>query len=336
MRAKVLLPALLIVSMLAAPVAAQPTTPPRQTVQARPAHQRIILTGFTRARAEMALISEVAGRCQSVAAEVGETIGADGVFARLDATFVRLELEANQVEQSRLRSRIAYLAKELGRTKSLVRKKSQAQAKLDAEEQELDQARHQLKALEVARRTLAERLERHVIAAPAGWRMMERKVEPGQWVGRGAMVGRAGDFRKLLVPLALTPEELAALTAMPRITLAAPGGQGGIGAVIERQSPAFDPATRKLNLDLAVTPQPGGPLSPGRGGLRLELELLVPDPAGAVLVPEAAVSERYQEHWLTRPDGERVGVVLLGPGPEGSVRVAAPGVEPGQNFVVPE
>ncbi|KMY69307.1 hypothetical protein AAU61_04885 [Desulfocarbo indianensis] len=314
------------------PRAAEPASPaaakPRLT-EAKPAAQAATLTGFTRARAEMKLISEVAGRCLKVEADVGQTIGEDGVFARLDATFTKLELETNLVEQARLKSRLGYLEKDLQRTRTLVAKKSQAQAKLDGEEQEFDQARLQLRGLQIQEKTLRERLARHQIRAPQGWQVMERSVEPGQWVGSGAEVGRAGDFRTLLVPLALTSEEYAALRNGGDIVLHLPAAGQKVSARVYRVSPAFDPATRKINLDLAI--EDG--LNHKRGGLRAELVLNMPDPSGAVLVPASAVKVRYQETWLLRPDGSQVKVMVLGPGPENdTLRVASPEIRPGQQF----
>lgn len=298
-------------------------------VEAQPAAQAVTLTGFTRARAEMKLISEVAGRCLKVEADVGQVIGADGVFARLDATFTKLELETNLVEQARLKSRLDYLEKDLKRTRTLVAKKSQAQAKLDGEEQEFDQARLQLRGLQIQEKILRERLARHQIKAPRGWLVMERSVEPAQWVGSGAEVGRAGDFRTLLVPLALTTEEYTALRNGGDIVLNLPSVGQKASARVYRVSPAFDPATRKINLDLAI--EDG--LNHKRGGLRAELVLNLPDPSGAVLVPTSAVKVRYQETWLLRPDGSQVKVVVLGPGPENdTLRVASPEIRPGQKF----
>jgi len=302
-------------------------------VVVRAAPHQVVLTGFTRARAAMALVSEVAGRCLEVRADVGDTIAPDGVFARLDATFVRLELEANRIQQRRLANRVAYLTKELKRTQSLVRRRSQAQARLDARQHELDQARFQLQTLEVQGRILAERLARFTIKAPPGWRVIARRLEPGQWVPVGAVVGRVGDFRTLLVPLALTLREYRALKAMAgHIRLQAPELGMSVPARIQRVEPAFDPATRKVRLDLVVA----GGLPEMRGGVRLELRLPLPDPSGAVLVPAAAVSERYQEHWLTKAGGERLRVVVLGPGPEPhTLRVASPRLKPGDRVLVP-
>lgn len=306
-----------------------PAKAPARIITAKPAAQSVTLTGFTRARAEIKLISEVAGRCLEVDAEVGDLIGKNGVFARLDATFTKLELENNLVEQSRLKSRLTYLEKDLKRTRTLVARKSQAQAKLDSEEQQFDQARLQLRALAVQEKTLRERISRHIIKAPAGWQVMERKVEPGQWVAAGFEVGRVGDFRTLLVPLALTPEEYEALNSLQNISLKLPATGREIPARIYRVSPAFDPDTRKINLDLAIEDS----LANKRGGLRAELILNLPDPSGAVWVPTFAVSQRYQEFWLQRADGKKIRVMVLGPGPEpDTLRVTSPEVRPGQRF----
>ncbi len=324
-------------AVLAAPAAGvagdsppNPASPPG--FLARPATRRVVLTGFTRARARMKLISEVSGRCLEVRAQVGQAIAPDGVFARLDPIFVRLELEANQVEQARLASRVAYLQKEVKRSRNLVRRRSQAQSKLDRLEDQLQQARYRLKALAIAARTLRQRIERFRITAPAGWRVIERLLEPGQWVARGMVVGVAGDFHTLYVPLALSYPQLQALRARAgRLRLRLPELDRRVPARLARVSPAFDPVTRKIKLDLALDGGQAGI----RGGLRAELTLEMPDPSGAVLVPAAALSRRYQEYWLTRADGSQVRVLLLGEGPGGSKRVAGAGVKPGQRFRLP-
>ena len=297
--------------------------------KAEPAVHVLTLTGFTRARATMEIISEVAGRCLSVSADVGRAIGPDGVFARLDDVFVRLDMEANRVEQKRLKSRVDYLEKEVKRRVILVRRKSEPQSKLDALEQDMDQARQQLMALNVRAKVLAERRARFTIKAPAGWRVTERALEPGEWVGEGALLAKLGDYGTLLVPLALTPDEYRALLDMPRpLALSARAEGKEVKASIYRVSPAFDPKTRKLNLELAVK----NGLSQMRGGIRLELNLSLHDPSGAVLVPPSALTERYQEHWLTKADGSQVKVVRLGPGPNGMIRVAGLEVKAGMMF----
>ncbi|MCB2188148.1 MAG: efflux RND transporter periplasmic adaptor subunit [Deltaproteobacteria bacterium] len=302
---------------------------------AQPSRHEVVITGFTRPRAVLTVVSEVAGRCQKVLADVGQAIGPDGVFARLDGTFTRLELKASRVEEGRLASQVAYLQKEVDRHASLVRSKSAPQSSLDKLTDQLTQARLGLEAQKTQSEILAERLARFTITAPAGWLVTQRQVEPGQWVGQGKALAQVGDFATLYVPLALNQEEYQAFRhrldqGHGQVPLTLPERGATAPAGLARVAPDFDPTTRKINLDLALSEAPGG----NRGGIRAELRLELADPTGAVLVPEKALVRRYQESWLTHPDGKQVRVMVLGPGPGGLTRVQAPGLAPGQPFLV--
>lgn len=321
---------------VALPAAAAPPAPGgaasgERAVQALPATRPLVFSGFTRARAKLRLVSEVAGRCLKVNYDLGDTIGPAGVFAVLDDTFIRLDIRANQVEQKRMSSRVAYLDRDAARYRNLVKRGSEAPSKLDRLDEDLAQARLQREALETQAAILRERLARHVIKAPAGWRVIERKVEPGSWVAAGGQVALLGDFRTLLVPLALGPDEFAILEKQAKqIRVSLPHLGVSLPAELERLSPAFDPVTRKIAVELELGPG----LSDKRGGLRVELTLTAPDPSGAVLLPPEAVSERYQESWVTRTDGESLRVVVLGPGPDNTLRVSGPRIKPGQKFLL--
>jgi RND family efflux transporter MFP subunit len=299
---------------------------------AEPAVRAISLSGFTRARARLRVVAETPGRVQEVLHDIGDTIGEDGSFGRLDDTFIRLELDEVQVEQERLHAQIDYDEREVKRYRKLARQNNASASQLDTLEQTLRDNRHELRVLEVRQRILEERLARTRIRAPAGWRVTGRTVEPGQWVGDGETVGEAADFSLLIVPFALTPEQHAALTrAGDEIRLLLPDLNQEVSAAIYRANPGFDPTTRKIAVDLKIKDE----LEPRRGGLRARLSLWLPERTGAVLLPAAAVERSYEELWVTREDGERVRVMLLGPGDEANgprLRVASPDIEPGQRF----
>lgn len=311
-----------------------PLSAPGDVVVAKPAMRRVRLTGYTRARYVMDIVSEEAGRCVKVTADVGDQIGKNGLFAVLDTTFIDLALKKNRVDQARLTNIIAFHAKEVGRFEKLVERETAAQSRLDEIQNSLDQAEFQIKTLKVQETELKERRSRHQIKIPQGWSIIQRDVEPGEWVSVGKHLGKAGDFRTLLVPFALSPEEYRALKNLKGpIELVLPGeGQNTISlkASMARIFPAFDPETRKINVELAVTET----LAENRGGLHAELTLGVPDPSGAVLIPAAAVAERYEEFWLTRVNGERVRVLFLGDGPDNTYRVRASELNAGDEFRV--
>lgn len=292
------------------------------------------LTAFTRARNSMTLVSEVSARVEDVPTDVGDVIGADGVFARLDDTFIKLDLAKNRADQQRLKSDVAYYGREKGRYDELVKQKTAAQSTLDSFSRDHTTALQQLKALQVEERRLMEQLARHTLKAPTGWKVTERHIEPGEWVNVGDKVAELGRYDVLLVPFALSSSEYRALETMAQgsdrqVKLRLPDLGEVVTARVERVSPGFDPETRKINVDLQIDK---GDFD-FRGGIRTELTLNLPDPGGSVLVPKAALIKAYEEHFLVTPDNERVRVVLLGSGANGTRRVTSPDVRAGDSFL---
>jgi len=300
---------------------------------ALPAHRELSLTGYTRARRILDITSEESARCVKVSGDIGDTIGANGIFAELDTTFIDIEIKRNQVEQKKSLNRIDFLKTELQRRMKLAEQEAVAVSALDRFQNDLDQERLNWEALRVEEANLLERRKRFHIYAPADWRIIERNLEPGEWVAVGENLGKAGDFSSLLVPFAFEPEAYQWVKQKNGpIQLSFPDqGPDGIEipAFIERISPDFDPETRKINLDLIIKQG----LPEMRAGLRAELAMRMPDTSGAVFIAKTALEKRYESYWLTRPDGERVNVVLLGDGPDGTYRVRSPEIKAGERFL---
>lgn len=274
--------------------------------------------------------SEVSGRCVEVFAHVGESIPDTGLFACLDTRFIDLEIELNRSEQQRLRADIAYYQKEVKRLSPLARSHSASQADLDRMTHQLTTSRHQLHSQQVQADILQEKRRRHCIPAPPGWLVSERGLEPGQWVNAGQAVAMVGDFRRPRLPFALSAEELSALQTQHDIALQLDGYAEPVSAALWHVSPAFDPVTRKIAVELRLRDA----LPAMRGGLRASLRLRLADPANAFIVPQSALRERYESFLLTRPDGSEISVVRLGKGTEpDTLRVTAPELSSGQHFL---
>ncbi|WP_457573713.1 efflux RND transporter periplasmic adaptor subunit [Desulfolithobacter sp.] len=311
------------------------------TCAVRPSFVETRFSGFTRPRTELDIISEVSGRCLSVEADIGQPLPADGLFATIDSLFTRLELSTvrNRIQQNRRQLR--YEQQEVERYTSLVASQTSARSLLDAAVLRRDQVRLALEGLETEKQRLEELLVRHRVLGPPGYLIMDRHVEPGQWVATGQSLARAGDFRTLIVPLAVTYTELQALEQMKTIPVSLPELNLRGAATLYRISPGFDPLTRKTKIELALNRETMARLPARRGGLRVEIALRLPDPLGGLLVPAPAVEERYEEHWLTRPDQTRIRIIVLGPVPDDHsgtpmVRVASPELHVGDHIVCPE
>lgn len=328
-------PLLMLTLCLAGQVATGAAAP--ELYVAEPAMREIRMTGFTRAVATLPLVAETAGRVEEVRYDIGEAIADDtegrGLFARIDDTFLRLDLDEVRVTHERLESQIAYDRREVERYQELAKQKNASASQLDTLEQALRNNRHELMGLEVRRQVLEERIARTRVLAPAGWRVTQRSIEPGQWVGEGERIGEVSDFSTLIVPFALTPEQHAALSRMDGdLSLMLPDLEQAVAAEIYRTNPGFDAQTRKIQVELAIRE----PVEPRRGGLRARLALAIPERTDAVMLPAAAVEQSYDELWITREDGRRVRVILLGRSDDGkTVRVVASSLRPGDRLIAP-
>ncbi len=304
-------------------------------IEARAAVQSEIQSGFTRAHSRLILSAEQAGRVLSVTGDVGDTIKEGEPFACLDDTYLTLELRANQAERDALKVDKAYFRKEVVRYSKLLKKNSSSESQLDTAQRNLDKTRTQIKALVIASEILEERKQRLCISPPTGWRVTKRHVEPGQWVNAGEPVVEVGDYSRLVAPFALSVAEYEALRAQRELGLKVnlPEFQAQLPASLIRISPAFDEQSRKIHFELELS----SGLPAYRGGIRVDLPLQIPMRSGAVLVPERAVQQRYEQYWMKRPDGSEINVVYLGRSngsDTGWVRVVSPDIKPGDRFQV--
>ncbi len=302
-----------------------------EVFKATPASRVVTLTGFTRPRVGMTLVSEESAMCVSVFADIGDTIGAKGRFATLDPKFIKLEIAQLKADISRLQSDLDYFRKEADRYTKLVKRNTAAQSELDLHMRNLNGAKSLLRLTQLKLSVDQEHLRRYTLRAPAGWKVIKRYIEPGEWVTKGEKVAELGNFKTLLVPYALTVKELDKIIKMgSKVTLEFPGFDKTVEAKLERISPDFDPETRKIDADFEII---SGDFK-FRGGLRTELKIEMPDPGGAVVVPESSLVKAYDDKFLVRPDGVRVKVLLLGKSKDGNLRVSSRAVKAGEEFLL--
>lgn len=284
-----------------------------------PAEKEVTLMGYTREHRAMDVFSEVPGKALRVNYDVGDTVGA-APFVELDTTFVDLDIDSTEKSIGRLEvalrqaaSRAAYLEKEFWRIDTLHKGDRATEVRRDAAAQDLEQARLErdsvelrLRELQTMLEELRERKKRHRIEVPRGWVVTGRAVEPGEVMQVGVPLGRASDFRRLVVPLSVGSEELEAIRALPRTFGARLEGEPA-EARVNWTNPEFDEKTRKRAIELLITKHHG----PGAGGLRFTLPLRVR--AEGILVPRAAIIERYENPRVrVKATGEVVKVIITG------------------------
>ena len=300
------------------------------------ARQQVELTGYSRSRIDMTLSAEVSGKVLDVGYDVGDAIG-KAPFVRIDPTFIDFSIALTRQGIAQLdaalaqnQSRTDYLQKEYARIDALFQKNSTPAQRRDQFRQDLDQAllqRPSLLAQKAAEQTrlseLLERKKRHDVYAPPGWIVTARHVDPGEIVSAGTPLASVGDYRRLVVPLSVTSEELAAIESFTAPFAVRLDGRPA-EASVRWVNPEFDEDTRKLAVELAVDRWDGE----RRGGLVMTLTVEIPAPG--LSVPKAAVVNRFENPRVRlKESGKEIQVIVLGE-TNSSLRIAEnPKLRPG-------
>ncbi|HEX3133528.1 MAG TPA: HlyD family efflux transporter periplasmic adaptor subunit [Planctomycetota bacterium] len=348
---------LTLLVLWALPVAAadQPTT---WKPHDHPATVERTITGFTRPRRALVIAAEVPGRITTVALDVGQRVTPEqtGAVVTIDDTLAVIARDQAQAalaaaEQAAASADLALKSAEAEaalRARTAARTKTLAdQGKLSTEELDTSVTAASLAQLASERAKVAiaqaataivqakldlartmDHLARHHVPAPAGWLVSMRQVEPGTMVAAGTPLLRVVDTTTLVVDLHLSADELAAIRTLPALRLVFPRHAGrSAAAAIGRLDPEFDPTTRKhrVELDLAGSDAPEA-----IGGLETMLTLTMPDPSGALLIPQRFLIGGLHVHLA---DGSEQTVTVVRR--EGESAVILPGALPTGATLVP-
>lgn len=294
-------------------------------ISLKPYERTTLLTGFTRPRQVINVSSEVSGKCIGVYAEVGDVVPPPGIFADIDDTYIRLDFEANRLELERVQRQLQTEKKMLQRYTTLREKKSATEAKLDEVKLSADLHELTIQSLNNQQLRLSETLKRHKIKVPAGWMLIEKMIEAGEYVQPGQTIAKLGDFTQLIIPFALSFQEMNALKKLNNISLSIPDLKIQVQARIHRISPAYVETTKKIPIELIIDNTPGNSSEPIRGGLRTELKLGLKGTRSTYTLPFSAVIHRYDAYWVVNEQQKRIKVIYLGTSDDGvSAIVSAP------------
>lgn len=283
----------------------------QELIELRPYSRQLVYTGFTRPAKEMILSSEVSGKCKELLLDVGDTVNSPDV-AKIDDTFIRLDLQQNDIAQKKTLRQLELEEKTLARFTNLMQNNSTAQANFDEAAFNADNLRLNLQNLKAEETRLKELLARHTLQAPIGWQVMERYIEPGEYIRQGEPVLKLGNFDRLIIPFLLTYEEIDFLQNMKKILLNLPDINTSVPAEIYQISPDFNEQKKKTRIELITIMTNEAKMTQWRGGLRAKLKITGKTESDTFLIPFTALISRYEANWLVSEDGTQKRVILLG------------------------
>lgn len=287
-------------------------------VEAMDSQRELRFAGVTRAARRAQLSFLLGGRLEARPVEVGDTVRAGQVLARLDAREVRNAVDAASAQVAELEARRNQANRDVERVESLVEAKAatseeleQVRAGLDALSAVQDSARVRLKE---ARRQLGET----TLTAPYAGSVMAVHAQPGEFVQPGRTVltlsGQDSVELEVEVPESVVPQltvgatvsvRLPALgtTRAARITSLgrAAAGPGQLFPVLVQFDPApLDSTARPSTVAPAAVKEPTL-----RPGMTAELVLELASPFGLTLPVEAVINPggRQPAVFQVRSDG---------------------------------
>ena len=138
------------------------------------------------------IAAETDGRITWVA-DVGSRIEQGGPIARIDAEDLRLDLADSEAQLASLKSQLKYRDSSLQRLQKLAASNNAAATQLDEAQSQLDMTRQDIKRAEVAIAQIKRRIKQTEVLAPFPGIVVERVVQVGEFVNRGAQVARLVD-----------------------------------------------------------------------------------------------------------------------------------------------
>ncbi len=138
------------------------------------------------------IAAETDGRITWVA-DVGSRIEQGEAIARIDAADLQLELADSEAQLDSLKSQLKFRDSSLQRLQKLADSNNAAATQLDEAQSQLDMTRQDIKRAEVAIAQIKRRIKQTEVLAPFPGIVVERVVQVGEFVSRGAQVARLVD-----------------------------------------------------------------------------------------------------------------------------------------------
>ncbi len=188
---------LISIFILTAPAWTLAQTPPPAPVIVDEArrdtfYSALWVSGTVISRHDARIASETEGRVTWVA-DVGTHIRQGEAIARIDTGDLELDLNDNQARLESLRAQQRYQQSNLARLEKLAESNNAAVNQLDEARSQLEMTAQEIRRAEVAVAQTQRRISQSNILAPFSGVVVERLIQVGEFVARGAQVARLVD-----------------------------------------------------------------------------------------------------------------------------------------------
>jgi membrane fusion protein (multidrug efflux system) len=245
-----------------------------------PVAERVEALGTLRANESVSITSNVTETISAVHFDDGQRVKEGDLLVEMTSAEEHALLEEGQ-------ARAAEAERQYDRVRSLARQRSASESLLDERKRDLDTARAALVAIE-------SRLADRLVKAPFSGVLGLRNISRGALVEPGDLITTLDDDSVMKLDFTVPSVFLSSLKPGLRIEAQSRAyGERVFDGVVRGVDSRIDPVTRSVTVR-ALLPNPERALRPG---LLMQVQLLI-DPREAVVVPEAALMQQGQDHFV--------------------------------------
>ena len=282
--------------------------------------ERISLTGTVRPRNEVEVVSKVAGRVESVHAQVGDRVRAGQVLAVVEHQEIEWQAKAAQAALAVAEANFEGARLEWQRNEALFEGGAISPAARDAARVKLALAEAQRAQARAAAGLAEQQLTNSQATSPIAGTVTRRPVNIGAQVQTNTVLFAVQDVASLKLESSVDPAAFARLRqgAPAQVTIDSIPGEVFSGRVA-LLSPSLDPQTRRADVEIAVDNTQGRLLA----NMFAHVEVTVGRLEGTAVVPREAVLDAAGGPVVYRIRSGKAEAVRprLGPGDERSVTV---------------
>jgi RND family efflux transporter MFP subunit len=249
---------------------------------------RLDLTGTVRPRNEVDIFAKVAGRIETVHAQVGDRVKAGQTLATIEHKEISWQAKSAQAALKIARANLDGAKLELDRTEALFKGGASTQAQLDGVKVRYSLAEAQAAQAEAAAGLAHQQEANARVESPISGTITRRPVNVGNQVGPAQPLFTVQDVATLKVETSVDAAGFARLRkgAEARVTVDALPGQVFAGKVT-LMSPTLDAGSRRAQVELEID-NSSGKLLPN---MFARADLAVGRLPDALVVPRDAVAE---------------------------------------------
>ena len=281
--------------------------------------ERISLTGSVRPRNEVDVFAKVAGRIESVSAQVGDKVKAGQTLAVIEHKEIGWQAKSAQAALAVTKANLEGAKLNYDRTEALFKGGASTQAQLDGAKVQLALAEAQAAQAEAAAGLAQQQLDNSRVESPITGTVTRRPVNLGNQVGPAAPLFTVQDVATLKLESSVDAAAFGRLSkgAEARVTVDAFPDQVFAGKVT-LLSPSLDAGSRRAAVELEID-NSSGRLLPN---MFAHAEIAVGRLPSALVIPREAVAEAAGGSQVFRIKDGKVQAVHAKLGPADGQKIA--------------